>query len=205
MTGWNGSWEAINAVPDKDLTMWDAAWWSRLEAAAPSGIEGVRALPPPERLLQKYETLVKSGRAGCIGYGARRVLGDVERLCSFYERQGFALDSAEDPGSHVLSLGRPLGCIRRALVERYELCPRLHVDILPLSCDKSDLWVVPHIDPHDPAEAPELHELDRASHVFVPPSPLVKLLLKLVLAGKEARNVLSPIFSRCVVPLGMTA
>ncbi|MDP7081023.1 MAG: hypothetical protein QF415_14100 [Candidatus Undinarchaeales archaeon] len=185
--------------------MWDRDQWDKLEAAACSGMEAIHELSPKDKLLQKYRTLLKSGRAGCIGYGYRKILNDIGCLASFYQRQGFVIEEVvEDEDAHVLSMSRPLCAIKRSLVQRYSLCPRLHVDFLPLTADKADVWAIPHIDPHDPSEEPRLHEVDRSRRVYAPPSPGVKAILKLILSGREPKNVVSPLFIQCMMPLGIT-
>ena len=129
----------------------------------------------------KYQTLLSSKRSGCIGFAYRKLFPDVESIIDIFRRKGFQECLCDDKSNHIYSLSYPLDNYWR----EPSFSPRLHIDFLPLNKYGANVWVIPHIDPHDPERDPLKHRIDVENNFYIPPSPELKNLVKRLVGRKR--------------------
>ena len=131
-------------------------------------------------VLDKYKILKLSWRAGCIGFSYGKLFPDIRSILNIFLKKDFK-PAESGSNAHIISLSYPLHKIR----DFNPLCPRLHIDFLPLKKQGSDVWIVPHIDPHDPEIDDLKHKMDIIHGIFLPPSPELKEILKRIIKRKR--------------------
>lgn len=162
--------------------------WRHLEKVRQCSVDEIKSLLKQhnfEKLWKKYQTLFSSRRAGCIGYSYKKLFPNADSIINIYKRKGFEIEPESGEGNHVKSVSFSLN---EYFAHCSHLSPRIHIDFLPLNKHGSNLWAIPHIDPHDPKIEPDKHRIDKQQKIYIPPCPELKNLIKLLIGKKKIRK-----------------